>query len=264
MSDQPSGGFGRVACFVYGLVVYVLFLGTFTYTIGFVGGLVVPKTIDSGTANGMSAADSMLVSILINVGLLSLFAIQHTIMARPVFKNWWTKIIPSPIERSTYVLATCVTLVLLFWQWRPLPETVWSVELPAARMALYGLFALGWVLVLYSTFCINHFDLFGMRQVVLHLGGKPYTHPEFATPWIYNIIRNPLMLGFLIAFWATPQMSQGHLLFSLVTMGYIFVGIWFEERDLLEALDDSYRLHRAKTPMIFPWPRPSVAPEPVD
>jgi protein-S-isoprenylcysteine O-methyltransferase Ste14 len=236
--------------------VYVLFLVTFCYMIGFVGNLVVPQSIDTVGANGPAP---MAVAIVVNALLLSLFAIQHTIMARPGFKVWWTTIVPRPVERSTFVLATCIVLVLTVWQWRAMPEIVWSVENAAGRAVLYALFTAGWVLVLYATFCIDHFDLFGLRQVVLHLQGKEYTHPGFAMPWIYKLIRNPLMAGFLLAFWATPVMTQGHLLFAILTTGYILVGIQFEERDLIQALGEDYRKYRAMTPMLLPFPRPRVA-----
>lgn len=239
----------RTLCFLYGSIIYVLFLGTFTYTALFVGGLWVPRTIDDGpTGSGMGA-------ILVNVGLLGIFAIQHTIMARPAFKARITKIIPRPIERATFVLATCICFVVLFWQWRAMPEVVWGVENQGVRAAVWGLFALGWLLVLYSTFLIDHFDLFGLRQVYLHLKGIEYTHPPFAQPWLYSMVRNPLMLGFVIALWSIPTMTQGHLLFAMVASGYILVGIQFEERDLLAALGDDYRRYRASTPMLIPFLR---------
>ncbi len=234
---------------LYGSVAYLLFLVTFLYAIGFLSNAVVPKSIDSGTPG------PWLPSLLINALLLGAFAVQHTIMARPGFKARWTKVIPKPIERSTFVVATCIILLTLYWQWRPMPATVWDVRSEAARWGLYALSAGGWLLVLYSSFLIDHFDLFGLRQVVLHFKERPYTHPGFAMPVLYRLVRNPLMLGFLIAFWSTPTMSQGHLLFSLLTTTYIFVGITFEERDLLRLLGDDYRRYRAATPMVLPLPR---------
>jgi protein-S-isoprenylcysteine O-methyltransferase Ste14 len=263
MRTHNASSAGRVACFIYGAVTYGLFVVVFAYAAGFVGNIVVPKSIDSGTPGPIGKA------ILINALLLGLFAVQHTIMARPWFKQRWTKIVPKPIERSTFVLATCLIFILMFWQWRPMPEVIWSVENRFGQYLLNGLFALGWVIVLYSSFCIDHFDLFGLRQVVLHLRGREYTHPGFATPWIYRFVRNPLMLGFLFAFWSTPVMTQGHLLFAVLTTGYILVGISFEERDIAAHLGDSYREYRARTPMLFPWPkrrsaaRRAVAPGPV-
>jgi len=252
MNESTPSMASRIGCFLYGAVVYVVFLATFSYMIGFVGNLVVPKSIDTGEAGPTGLA------IVVNALLLSLFAIQHTIMARPGFKAWWTKIVPAAIERSTFVLVTCIVLILMVWQWRAMPEIVWSVESTMGRYLLFGMFAGGWALVLYATFCIDHFDLFGLRQVVLHLQGKNYTHPGFAMPWLYKMVRNPLMLGFLLAFWSTPVMTQGHLLFSILVTGYVFVGIQFEERDLLKALGEQYRLYRARTPMIFPFPKRSA------
>jgi len=235
--------------FLYGAFIYVLFLWTFTYAVGFVGNIVVPKSVDRGEPGPLGPP------IVINALLLGLFAIQHAVMARPWFKRRWTKIVPQPIERATFVLATCVVLNLMYWQWQPMPGIIWSVEHAAGRLLLHGLSALGWVTVLYASFCIDHFDLFGLRQVVLHLRGKAYTHPGFATPWIYRLVRNPLMLGFLLAFWSTPVMTQGHLLFALLTTGYILVGIRMEERNLQAHLGDDYRRYRAATPMLLPFAR---------
>lgn len=248
MHETPPSWPGRIGCFLYGAIVYILFLITFSYLIGFVGNLVVPRSIDTGEGGSIGLA------IVVNALLLSLFAIQHTIMARPGFKEQWTKIVPAAIERSTYVLATCIVLGLMVHQWRAMPEVVWSVENAVGRMTLYGLFTAGWVLVLYSSFCIDHFDLFGLRQVVLHLLGKEDKSPGFVTPWLYKIVRNPLMLGFLLAFWCAPVMTQGHLLFSILVTGYIFAGIQFEERDLLQILGEDYRRYRERTPMLFPFP----------
>ena len=251
MPAPNSSIFGRYAVFVYGLVVYVLFLATFSYMIGFVGNVVVPKSIDTVSGPPLPIWQAL----LINAGLLSLFVVQHTIMARPAFKRRWTRIIPVAAERSTFVLATCLVLGAIVWNWQAMPLTIWSIENSVASVALHALCALGWLLVLYSTFCIDHFDLFGLRQVTLYLLGRKYTGKKFVTPWLYKLVRNPLMLGFLIAFWATPNMTLGRLVFACLTTGYMFLGIWFEERDLLRYLGDDYRRYRERTPMLLPWPR---------
>jgi protein-S-isoprenylcysteine O-methyltransferase Ste14 len=236
----------RTAVFVYGSVCYLLFLGTFLYAIGFVANWIVPKSIDTGEVGPRGAA------ILVNVLLLGLFAVQHTIMARPAFKAWWTRIIPAAAERSTFVLASCACLCLMFWQWRPMPEIIWDPQYPVVRGVLYGLCALGFGIVLYSTMLIDHFDLFGLRQVVLHVRKKDYTHPPFMERSLYRLIRHPLMLGFIIAFWATPTMTAGHLLFAIVTTGYMLFGIQVEERDLVRFLGDDYNQYRKRTPMLLP------------
>lgn len=240
--------------FTYGAVSYVLFLGTFLYLIGFVGNYLVPKSIDSGAEGPVGQA------VIINVVLIALLGLQHSIMARPRFKTWWTKFIPKPIERSTFVLFTNLLLLLLVWQWRPMTAIVWQVDHSIGRSLLTGLSFGGWALVLYSTFLIDHFDLFGMRQVFLHLRGRPYAQVPFVTPLLYKIVRNPLMLGFVTAFWFTPTMTQGHLLFAIVTTAYILVGISLEERDAAEELGDGYRRYRANTPMLLPWPRKKSGP----
>jgi protein-S-isoprenylcysteine O-methyltransferase Ste14 len=247
-----------MAIFIYGAACYALFVGTFLYAIGFVEDLLVPKSIDSGSGGPVGTA------ILVNTALLSLFVVQHTIMARPAFKRWWTRTIPRPAERSTFVLATCLVLILMFWQWRPIEGHLWHIEHTAGRLLLYGLSFAGFGLVLYSSFLIDHFDLFGLRQVLLHLRGQPYRHVPFKTTWLYRLMRNPLMLGFLVAFWATPDMTWGHFLFAALTTGYIFMGVWFEERDLARHLGEPYREYRAHTPMLLPWPRPRrrESPEP--
>jgi protein-S-isoprenylcysteine O-methyltransferase Ste14 len=240
---------GRFLVLLYGSVIYGVFLVTFLYAMGFVGGFVVPRTIDSGVEG------PLLPSIVINVALLGLFAGQHIVMARPWFKARWTKIVPRAMERSTFVLATCLCLGLLFWQWRPMTGVVWQIEQPLARGVLLAVGLAGWLLVLYSSFLIDHFDLFGLRQVVLYWGRRPYTHRPFVERSLYKWIQHPLMVGFLIAFWATPTMTAGHLLFALVTTAYIVVGTRIEERDLARLLGDEYGQYRRRTARFLPLPR---------
>jgi protein-S-isoprenylcysteine O-methyltransferase Ste14 len=247
---------GRLLVLLYGTVIYGAFLVTFLYAMGFVSGFFVPKTVDSGTDG------PLLQSILINVALLGLFAIQHVIMARTTFKAWWTKFVPKPIERSTFVLATCLCLGLMYWQWQPMTGVVWNVENPAARAVLVGVGLVGWLTVLYSTFLIDHFDLFGLRQVVLYWRRRPYTHPPFVERSLYKLVQHPLMVGFLIAFWATPMMTTGHLLFAIVTTAYIVVGTRVEEQTLLGMLGDEYRDYRRRTWRFLPLPRRPKAVEP--
>ena len=239
----------RTLVFVYGVVSYAFFFATFLYAVGFVGGFGVPHSIDS-------AADSPLgVAVLIDVLLLAVFALQHSVMARPAFKRWWTRIVPEPAERSTYVLASSLALILLFWQWRPIGGVVWQVDHPLGQAVLYGLFAAGWLTVLVTTFLINHFDLFGLRQVWLHLRGKPYRPLGFVTPGPYRHVRHPLYVGWLLAFWATPTMTAAHLLFALTTTAYILIAIRFEERDLGDAYGEQYAAYRRSVPMLVPRPR---------
>jgi protein-S-isoprenylcysteine O-methyltransferase Ste14 len=242
---------GRVIAFIYGVVAYVIFFGTFLYAAGFVGNLLVPKSLDSAPVGPLGT------SLLINLGLLSVFAVQHSVMARPAFKRMWTRIVPQPVERSTYVLASSLALIFLFWQWRPLGGIVWDVQDPMARALLLAGFAFGWLLVLVTTFLLNHFDLFGLRQVWLHLRGRVYRPLPFKTPGPYRLVRHPLYMGWLFAFWSTPTMTATHLLFAVVTTAYILVAIRFEERDLVAALPE-YSSYRSRVPMLVPVGRRST------
>jgi methanethiol S-methyltransferase len=236
----------RLLTLGYGAVSYVVFLAAFLYAIGFVGNLVVPRSVDNGVAAPIGEA------VVVNVLLLGVFAVQHSVMARPAFKRRWTRLVPKTIERSTYVLISSLLLFLLFWQWRTMPAVVWDVTWTAGRVALYVLFWVGWALVLTSTFMINHFDLFGLRQVYLAWRGQPYTDVEFRTSLLYRLVRHPIMLGFIIAFWATPTMTAGHLLFAVATTGYILIALQLEERDLTTGLGDQYREYRRRVPMLIP------------
>jgi protein-S-isoprenylcysteine O-methyltransferase Ste14 len=236
---------GRTIALLYGVTCYAVFFVTFLYAAGFVGNLVVPKSLDSAPGGPLASA------LLVDLGLLALFAVQHSVMARPAFKRWWTSIVPQPVERSTYVLASSVALILLFWLWRPLGGVVWSVEHPAGRAVLHAGFAFGWALVLVSTFLINHFDLFGLRQVWLHFRGREYRPLPFETPGPYRLVRHPLYVGWLFAFWATPTMTVTHLLFAVVTTAYILGAIRLEERDLVQ-LHPEYEDYRRRVPMLVP------------
>lgn len=238
----------RILAFIYGGISYLAFLGTFCYAIAFVGDFWVPKSINTGETGAFFPA------LLINIGLLSLFAIQHSGMARPGFKKWWTKIIPEPIERSTYVLLASTALILLFWQWRPLPATVWNVENEILQGVLWGLFALGWSTVVFTTYLISHAHLFGLQQVYDFLKVRDLWEPEFQTPSLYRYMRHPMMLGFFFAFWAIPEMTVGHLLFSIATSGYILIALQLEERDLVQIFGEKYQRYREQVPMFFPWP----------
>ncbi len=238
---------GKLLAFIYGILTYLVFLVAVLYAIGFMGNMVVPKSIDSGAMSGFSE------SLIVNLVLLGLFAVQHTVMARPAFKKWWTQFVPVHMERSTYVLVSSLLLFLIFWQWRPMTGVIWSVQQPAVSALLWGLFWLGWATVLFSTYMINHFDLFGLRQVWLHLRDKEYRHVEFQTAGLYKHLRHPIMLGFIIAFWATPQMTAGHLLFAAATTAYILIGVQFEEHDLVHYLGKDYEDYRRRVPMLVPF-----------
>jgi methanethiol S-methyltransferase len=231
---------------VYGLICYTVFLISFLYAIGFTGDLVVPKTIDSAPGGDLPGA------LAVDLVLLSIFAVQHSVMARQGFKAVWARIVPRSVERSTYVLISSLLLGLICWKWQAIPAVVWDVSSPVFRSLLLAMFAVGWLGVLLSSFIINHFDLFGLRQVYLRLRGLEYTPLSFRERAFYRFVRHPLYLGFVIAFWATPHMSLGHLVFSIATTGYIFVGIFFEERDLMKHHAVEYGAYRARVPMLLP------------
>src|SRR6187399_3155003 len=235
----------RFAIFLYGLVCYAVFFGTFLYAIGFIGNLWVPKSIDSPRDVAFGTA------LAVNLGLLALFAVQHSVMARPTFKRWWTRIVPEPAERSTYMLFSSAALVVLFAFWQPMGVVVWNFEAPVARMMLYGVFAFGWVVLLFASFLINHFDLFGLRQVWLQLLRSPYRPLPFKVTALYRYVRHPIYLGWLLIFWATPTMTVAHLVFAVATSIYILIAIWFEERNLVAAHPE-YEGYRRQVPMLVP------------
>jgi protein-S-isoprenylcysteine O-methyltransferase Ste14 len=237
-----------IAALLYGIASYLVFLGAFLYAIGFVENLLVPKSIDSGPEGPLGRA------LLVNALLLGLFAIPHSVMARPGFKRWWTRIVPAAVERSTYVLVSSLLLFLLYWGWEPMTGAVWTVEHPVGRIALQLVCAAGWALALWSTCVIDHFELFGLRQVYARLRGTQPTPRAFMEPGPYRYVRHPLMVGFLVAFWATPDMSLGHLLFSIATTGYIVAATVLEERDLVAALGEPYRDYQKRVPMLLPRP----------
>ena len=239
----------KMIAFLYGIAAYLTFFVTILYAMGFVGGYAVPKSIDTGPETSLAEA------ILVNLLLMLLFAVQHSVMARKRFKTWWTQYVPRPVERSTYVLAASLCLLLLFWQWRPIPPIVWQIHDPDVAVTVAAVSLIGWVIVLTSSFLISHFELFGLHQVTAHLAGHEIAAPQFRTPLYYKFVRHPLYLGLIIAFWATPEMSVGHLLFAAVTTLYIFVGILLEERDLIELFGEQYLQYRKQVSMLIPWRR---------
>jgi protein-S-isoprenylcysteine O-methyltransferase Ste14 len=237
---------------VYGVACYVFFLLTLLYAVGFVGNFAVPKSIDTGASGSLAS------TLLVDALLLGLFAVQHSVMARAGFKRWWTQVVPTSVERSTYVLLASAALALLFWQWRPLPTPVWTIEQPVLGTLLAAVFWLGWGVLVVSTFVINHFELFGLWQVYAAASGRSAKAPTFEERSIYRLVRHPIYLGFLLAFWSTPRMTQGHLLFAVATTGYILIGIYFEERDLIATFGDQYRRYRTRVRMLMPWPKSSA------
>ena len=242
---------GRIIGFLFGLVAYLVFLPTFLYAIGFVTGVGVPKTIDDGPVVPVTEA------LIVNLLLLSLFAVQHSGMARKPFERWLTQFVPASVERSVYVLLASLALILLLWQWRPIPAVVWQVTNAQVAMTMTALSLAGWLLVLFSTFLINHFELFGLHQVSVQLTGRTMPEPRFKTPVLYKMVRHPIYLGFIIAFWAAAVMTVGHLLFAAVTTAYIFVGIFLEERDLLGQFGEEYKRYREQVGMLVPFRRRS-------
>jgi protein-S-isoprenylcysteine O-methyltransferase Ste14 len=237
-----------VASVFYGVITYFLFFATFLYAIAFVGDFSVPKTIDGGEAGLIIPA------LIVDTLLLGVFAVQHSVMARPGFKRWWTRFVPPPVERTTYVLSASLALILLYWQWRPIPPPVWSVTNPAGAAIIMGVSWIGWAIVLISTFLISHFELFGLSQVYARLRGRTLPAPAFRSPFFYRRVRHPIYLGFLLAFWAAPVMTAGHLLFAVATTGYILIGISLEEHDLVGMFGDQYRRYRERAPMLIPLP----------
>jgi len=240
---------GPLIAFLYGIASYIVFFVTFLYAVGFVTGVIVPKTIDTGVL--VSTREALVVNLL----LMTVFALQHSVMARRQFKQWWTRFVPKSVERSTYVLCSSLALILLCAMWRPMPTEIWHIEDPLFRIALTALSFMGFLIVLSSTFLINHFELFGLHQVTSNLNGGAMPLPRFRTPLYYKFVRHPIYLGFMIAFWATPVMTVGHLLFAAVTSAYIVVGILLEERDLIDLFGDEYRRYKHRVSMLVPWRR---------
>lgn len=246
---------GRSVAVVYGIVTYVLFLAVFIYAIGFVGAILVPKSVDSG------AESSIVMALVIDAVLLALFAIQHSVMARQWFKRAWTKIVPTAVERTTYVLFATAILALVMWQWRPVTTVVWDLENPAGQIALRVLFFAGWAILLLSTWLIDHFELFGIRQVLANAGAMPPATYSFKAPLFYKMVRHPIYLGFVIAFWSTARMTVGHLFFAVMCTAYMLVAIQFEEHDLVRHYGDTYREYRRRVSMLLPMPPRIVKPE---
>jgi protein-S-isoprenylcysteine O-methyltransferase Ste14 len=241
--------FSRILIFLYSLVCYALGFAAILYSIGFVGNYLVPKTIDGGPSA------SSLAAMMADLSLLAIFALQHSVMARQSFKRAWTRLVPKPAERATYVLASALALGFLFWKWQPLSGTLWHVRDVIAAAILTGLYFAGWGIVFLSTFLINHFELFGLEQSFMNLRGRDAEAQRFRTPFLYRIVRHPLYLGLLLAFWSTPVMSTGHLLFAFAMTGYILIGVALEERDLVAAFGETYRSYRRAVPMVIPVPR---------
>jgi protein-S-isoprenylcysteine O-methyltransferase Ste14 len=244
----------RILAIAYGVASYLLFLASFLYAVGFVGNLLIPKSIDSGPTDALPA------SFLVDMLLVLLFAVPHSVMARPAFKRWWTQFVPPAVERSTYVLVSSLTLGFLFWQWWPIPTVLWHVANPVVRWLLHAVFWCGWAIVLVSTFLIDHFDLFGLRQVYLFASRREYIPPAFKTSGLYRFVHHPIMAGFLLAFWATPTMTLGHLLFAVATTAYILIALQLEERDLAAFHGEQYRAYQRQAGMLLPLPTSPVVP----